>query len=51
MRLAIGATLLAAACVRADDASSSSEAETSTTTVAKPTFTVSIAPDTKINVL
>lgn len=42
MRLAIGATYaLAAAVVRADDASAA-EAESSTsTTVAKPTFTVS----------
>jgi calnexin len=44
MRLAIGATVaLAAAVVRADDASSS-EAESSTSTsVAKPTFTVCLA--------
>jgi calnexin len=44
MRFAIGATVaLAAAVVRADDASSS-EAESSTlTSVAKPTFTVYLA--------
>ena len=46
MRFAIGATaLLAAAFVRADDEASSSsaaDAESSTSSIAKPTFTVSI---------
>jgi hypothetical protein len=45
MRFAVGATVLAAAFVRAEDASSS-EAEASTsTTVAKSTFTVSTQSD------
>lgn len=44
MRFAIGATaLLAAAFVRADDEASSSAAEAeSSTSIAKPTFTVSL---------
>lgn len=42
MRFAVGATVLAAALVRAEDASSSeAEASTATEVVAKSTFTVS----------
>lgn len=42
MRFAIGATVaLAAAVARADDASSSTAESSTSTSVAKPTFTVS----------
>ena len=44
MRFAVGATILAAAFVRAEDASSvEAEASSSTSAVAKSTFTVSVA--------
>lgn len=50
MRFAIGATVaLAAAVVRADDASSAETETSSSTTVAKPTFTVCLNDSTPYN--